>query len=305
MDLSTKIAGLSLKNPLVAASGAFGYGEEYAGVGDIRWFGAVSVKGTTLKPREDNPPPRVCETPSGMLNSIGLENPGAEVAAKEKIPWLQGFGVPIIVNISGDSYEEFAQLASIFAETPGVDALELNVSCPNVAAGGMAFGMDARSCYRATLSARRAWKGPLIVKLTPNSPDIAAVARAAVEGGADILSLINTLVGMAIDIKTRRPVLGNITGGLSGPAIKPVALRCVYQVAQSVNVPIIGMGGVAGFSDVLEFIMAGASAVGIGAGLLTDPLLPKRILEDLTAYCAAEGIADLSTLIGAAWKGLS
>lgn len=303
MDLSTNLAGISLKNPLVAASGVFGYGEEYARIGDIRWFGAVSVKGTTLKPRAGNPPPRVCETPSGMLNSIGLENPGAQVAANEKIPWLRQYGVPIIVNVSGDSYEEFSELGAVFADVDGVAALEINVSCPNVAAGGMAFGMDSRSCYRATLAVRKRWKGPLIVKLTPNSSDIVATARAAAEGGADILSLVNTLVGMAIDIKTRRPVLGNVTGGLSGPAIKPVALRCVYQVTQAIDVPVIGMGGVSHFNDVLEFIMAGATAVGIGAGLLTDPLLPKKILEDLEGYCRTEHISDLRGLIGAAWKG--
>lgn len=301
-DLSTNLAGIHLKNPLIAASGVFGYGEEYARIGDIRWFGAVTVKGTTLKPRAGNPPPRVCETPSGMLNSIGLENPGARVAAREKIPWLRQFGVPIIVNISGDSYEEFSELGAIFADVEGVAALEVNVSCPNVAAGGMAFGMDPRSCYRAALSVRQSWNGVLIVKLTPNSPDIASIARAAVEGGADALSLINTLVGMAIDIKSRRPVLGNVTGGLSGPAVKPVALRCVYQVAQAIGVPIIGMGGVADFRDVLEFVMAGASAVGIGATLLTDPLAPKRILDDLRRYCAEEQIADLTGIVGAAWK---
>jgi len=303
IDLSTELAGIRLRNPLVAASGVFGYGEEYARLGDIRWFGAVSVKGTTLKPREGNPPPRVCETPSGMLNSIGLENPGAEVAAREKIPWLRQFGVPIIVNVSGNTYEEFSELGTIFSDVEGISALEVNVSCPNVSSGGMAFGMDARSCYRAALSVRKTWKGPLIVKLTPNSPDIVAIARAAVEGGADILSLVNTLIGMAIDIKTRRPVLGNVTGGLSGPAIKPVAIRCVYQVAQAVQVPIIGMGGVSSYRDVLEFLMAGATAVGIGAGLLVDPLLPKRILADLEDYCQEEGIVNLSTLTGCAWKG--
>jgi dihydroorotate dehydrogenase (NAD+) catalytic subunit len=302
-DFSTELCGIRLGNPLVAASGVFGYGEEYAHIGDIRWFGAVTVKGTTLKPRAGNPPPRVCETPSGMLNSIGLENPGAHVARSEKIPWLKQFGVPIIVNVSGDSYEEFQELGAVFQDVEGVSALEVNISCPNVAAGGMAFGMDARSSYRATQAVRKAWKGPLIVKLTPMTPDIVSVARAAVEGGADALSLINTLVGMAIDVKTRRPVLGNVTGGLSGPAVKPVALRCVYQVAQAIAVPIIGMGGVSSYRDVLEFMMAGASAVGIGAGLLVDPTLPKRVLEDLEAYCRGEGISDLRSLVGAAWKG--
>ena len=302
MDLSTDIAGIRLKNPIIAASGVFGYGEEYARVGDIRWFGAVSVKGTTLAPRAGNPPPRTCEAPAGMLNAIGLENPGAEVVAKEKIPFLKQFGVPIIVNISGDSYDEFAALGAIFSDVEGVAALEVNVSCPNVQAGGMAFGVDPRSCYRATRAVRREWEGPLIVKLTPNAPDIVSTARAAVEGGATALSLINTLVGMAIDVKTRRPVLGNVTGGLSGPAVKPVALRCVYQVSQAVQVPVIGMGGITGYRDVLEFIMAGATAVALGSALLVDPLSPKRILEDLEEYCKAEGLDSITGLVGAAWK---
>lgn len=291
-----------MRNPILAASGVFGYGEEYVKVGDIGWFGAVAVKGTTLRPRPGNRPPRTCETPAGMLNSIGLENPGAEVVAREKIPWLRQFGVPIIVNVSGDSYDEFSALGAIFNGVEGIDALEVNVSCPNVQAGGMAFGVDARSCYRATRAIRREWKGPLIVKLTPNAADIVGTARAAVEGGATALSLINTLVGMVIDLHARRPVLGNVTGGLSGPAVKPVAVRCVYQVSQAVAVPVIGMGGVTGYRDVLEFVMAGASAVAIGSGLLVDPLAPKRIVGGLKRYCEEEGLADLSSLVGAAWK---
>jgi len=302
VDLSTEIAGVKLKNPIIAASGVFGYGEEYVRVGEISWFGAVSVKGTTLHPRAGNRPPRTCETPAGMLNSIGLENPGAEVIVREKIPWLKQFGVPIIVNISGDTYDEFSALGSILSGVDGVDALEVNVSCPNVHSGGMAFGMDARSCYRATRAVRRNWKGPLIVKLTPNAADIVSTARAAVEGGATALSLINTLVGMVIDLHTRRPVLGNVTGGLSGPAVKPVAVRCVYQVSQAVTVPVIGMGGVTSYRDVLELMMAGAGAVAIGSSLLVDPLAPRRIVDDLKSYCETEGLRDLSTLVGAAWK---
>ncbi len=301
-DLSTSLAGLNLKNPLIAASGVFGYGEEYAKVGDIRWFGAVTLKGTTLHARAGNRPPRVCETPAGMLNSIGLENVGAEAAVRDKIPFIKQFGVPVIVNISGDSYDEFTALGSIFEGVDGVDALEVNVSCPNVQAGGMAFGVDPRSCYRATRAVRREWKGPLIVKLTPNAPDIVATARAAVEGGATALSLINTLVGMVIDLNTRRPVLGNVTGGLSGPAIKPVAVRCVYQVSQAVQVPIIGMGGITGYRDVLEFLMAGAMAVALGSGLLVNPSAPVEIMKDLTDYCNRQGLSELSGLVGSAWK---
>ncbi len=301
-DLSLSFAGIKMKNPLVAASGVFGYGEEYVNVGDITAFGAVTVKGTTLHPRVGNCPPRVCETPSGMLNSIGLENPGAEIVAREKIPWLRNFGVPIIVNISGDTYDEFSALGAIFAGAEGVDALEVNVSCPNVAAGGMAFGIDPRSCYRAARAVSREWSGPLIVKLTPNAPDIVGTARAAVEGGATAISLINTLVGVAIDIKSRRPVLGNVTGGLCGPAIKPVAIRCVYQVSQAVDVPIIGMGGVTCHRDVVEFMMAGANAVAMGSGLLVDPASPSRIVQGLERYCREEGVANPQELVGAAWR---
>jgi len=301
MNLSVNLKGLSLKNPVIAASGAFGYGEEYAKVGDITWFGAVAVKGTTLRPRSGNPPPRTCETPSGLLNSIGLENPGLDVVVKEKIPWLSRFGVPIIVNISGESYEEFYELSSAFRDSPGVSAIEVNVSCPNVSAGGMAFGTDPRSCYRATHAARRGWEGPLIVKLTPNVQNIPAIARAAVEGGADIVSLVNTYVGMAIDVKTRKPVLGTVTGGLSGPAIKPLALKCVYEVSQAVSVPVIGMGGIMTAQDALEFMMAGASAVAIGTAILVDPRAPTKILKGLEEYCQREKVVGLQEIIGAAW----
>ena len=208
----------------------------------------------------------------------------------------------ILVNISGDSYDEFAALAATFEGLDGVAALEVNVSCPNVAAGGMVFGMDPRSCYRAARAVSSKWSGPLIVKLSPNAPDIATIARAAVEGGATALSLINTLVGMVIDLKTRRPVLGNVTGGLCGPAIKPVAVRCIYQVSQAVQVPIIGMGGVTSAKDVIELMLAGANAVAIGSGLLVDPLAPARIVEDLRRYCEEEGIANPQELVGASWK---
>ncbi|QUL98646.1 MAG: dihydroorotate dehydrogenase [Candidatus Fermentithermobacillus carboniphilus] len=302
LDLSVNLAGLTLKNPVIAASGVFGYGEEYVKVGDIRWFGAVSVKGTTLNPRAGNPPPRTCETPAGMLNSIGLENPGAKVVIEEKLPWLAQFGVPVIVNISGESYEEFRTLGSMFSESPLVSALEVNVSCPNVRAGGMAFGVDPRSCYRATYAVRRAWHGPLIVKLTPNVQDISSVARAAVEGGADAISLINTLVGLAIDIKKRKPVLGSVTGGLSGPAIKPVALRCVYEVSQAVPVPVIGMGGILDYRDALEFIMAGATAVAVGTAVLVNPSVPRSIVEGLIKYGQEEGVERISDLVGVAWR---
>jgi len=302
VDLSVDLNGLSLKNPVIAASGVFGYGEEYVRIGKIEWFGAVTVKGTTLKPRKGNRPPRTCETPSGMLNSIGLENPGAEAVIKEKLPWLLRFGVPVIVNISGESYDEFYTLACMFSQVQEVSALEVNVSCPNVRAGGMAFGTDPRSCYKATYAARKAWKRPLIVKLSPNVQDIRSIARAAVEGGADIISLINTLVGMAIDIKTKKPILGNIVGGLSGPAIKPIALRCVYEVSQAVSVPVIGIGGIFSAEDALEFLMAGASAIAVGTGLLVDPQIPRKIVKGLQQYCAGEGVREVSELVGTCWR---
>ncbi|HHT85090.1 MAG: dihydroorotate dehydrogenase [Bacillota bacterium] len=302
MNLSTHIGGLALENPVIAASGTFGYGEEYIKAGDVSWFGAVSIKGTTIAPRAGNPPPRTCETPSGLLNSIGLENPGARVVIGQKLPWLARFSVPIIANISAVSCEEFSELAGMFAKSPHVSALEVNVSCPNVKAGGIAFGTSADMCYEATRAVRKAWKGPLIVKLTPNVADMRAIAKAAVEGGADALSLINTLVGMAIDIHSMRPVLGNITGGLSGPAIKPVALRCVWEVSQAVSVPVIGMGGICSATDALEFIMAGASAVAIGTGLLIDPELPRKVTQGIKEYCESRGIESLQEIVGAAWR---
>lgn len=301
MDLSVNLNGLSLKNPIVAASGVLGYGEEYVKVGDLNWFGAISIKGTTIKPRAGNKPPRTCETPSGMLNSIGLENPGVEKVLEEKIPFLLKFKVPIIANISGESYEEFYELASAF-EGSGVSAIELNVSCPNVRAGGMAFGVDPRTCWEATRAARRGFSGPIIVKLTPNARDVPSIARAAVEGGADIISLVNTFVGMAIDIKTRKPFLGEITGGLSGPAVKPMALYHVYQVSQAVSVPIIGMGGIFTYQDALEFIMAGASAVGLGTVLLVKPEAPREIVSGLESWGEKEGISSIKDLVGVAWR---
>lgn len=300
MNLTTDLGGLGLRNPVIAASGTFGYGEDYIKAGDISWFGAVSIKGTTIAPRAGNPPPRTCETPSGLLNSIGLENPGAKVVIEEKLPWLAQFDVPIIANISAESCEEFSELAAMFARSPHVSALEVNVSCPNVKAGGIAFGTNPDMCYESTKAVRQVWQGPLIVKLTPNVADITSIAKAAVEAGADALSLINTLVGMAIDVNTMRPVLGNITGGLSGPAIKPVALRCVWEVSRAVQVPVIGMGGISSAQDALEFLMAGATAVAVGTGLLVDPEIPRRVTQGIREYCEARGIETLQEIVGAA-----
>ncbi len=302
MDLGVRLGDLKLKNPLIAASGVFGYGREYSRVGDIRWFGAVSTKGTTLHPRAGNPPPRVTETPSGMLNSIGLENPGIEAVIRHEIPWLSGFGVPIILNAAGESYDEFARIAAMAEEVPEIDAIEVNVSCPNVNAGGIAFGIDARSVYRATRAVRQNFSRTVIVKLSPAAVSIKDVARAAEEGGAQAVSLINTLVGMAIDIYSKRPVLGNVTGGLSGPAVKPVALRCVWDASQAVSIPIIGMGGIVSWQDAVEFLLAGASALALGSGLLVNPRLPPEILKGLQEYCVREGIDRIDALTGLAWK---
>lgn len=303
IDLSVEIGGVKLKNPVLAASGTFGYGEEYGRVGDLGWFGAVITKGTTLRPRKGNPPPRTCETPSGMLNAIGLENPGAQIVVEEKLPYLTSFGVPVIVNISGETYDEFEMLGEIFQGVPGVCALEVNVSCPNVKAGGMAFGVDPDTCYKAVRAVKRAWHGPLFVKLTPQANDIVEVAKAAKEGGATALSLINTLLGMAIDIKNRRPLLGNVTGGLSGPAVKPVALERVYRVFRAVDIPLVGCGGIVCAEDALEFLMAGASAVALGSGLLRDPELPRKITEGLVQYGRELGFSNLKNITGVAATG--
>ena len=302
MDLAVRLGDLRLRNPLIAASGVFGYGKEYSKLGDIRWFGAVVTKGTTLRPRAGNPPPRVTETPSGMLNSIGLENPGIEEVIRREIPWLSKFGVPIILNAAGETYDEFAQIAALIDEVPEVDAIEVNVSCPNVSAGGMAFGVDPRAVYRATRAVTQNFSRTVIVKLTPAALSIRDVARAAQEGGAHAVSLINTLVGMAIDVNSKRAILGNVTGGLSGPAVKPVAIRCVWEAAQSVGIPVVGMGGITSWQDAVEFFLAGASAVAIGSGLLVNPRLPLEILKGLEGYCKREGVERLSALAGLAWK---
>ncbi|HHY69034.1 MAG TPA: dihydroorotate dehydrogenase [Bacillota bacterium] len=300
MDLSVDVGGFVVKNPVIAASGVLGYGEEYARVGNIDWFGAVTVKGTTLRPRHGNCPPRIWETPSGLLNSIGLQNPGVDEVITHYLPQLAQFDVPIIVNISGETYEEFQEIAKKLADCPHVTALEVNVSCPNVESGGMAFGTDPGSCYRATKAVRRSWPGPLIVKLTPNVTNISEMAKAAVDAGATCVSLINTLLGMAIDIQNKRPALGNIKGGLSGPAVKPVAVRCVWEVFQSVSVPVIGMGGVFSWEDALEFIMAGASAVALGTAVLVDPYAPKKIVDGIQSYCESNGIDSMSSIVGIA-----
>lgn len=292
--------GLILKNPVMTASGTFGYGTECASLFDIQRLGAIVCKGTTLRPRDGNPQPRLAETPSGVLNAIGLQNIGVEALIKDKVPEWAKWEVPVIVNIAGESIEEYAAIAKKLDGVAGVSGLEVNISCPNVKGGGAEFGIKEESAAAVTSAVRRATSLPLIVKLTPMAADIVAVARAVVEGGADALTLINTLKGMAIDIRKRRPVLGNITGGLSGPAIKPVALYMVYQVAGAVEVPVIGCGGISTARDALEFIMAGASAIQVGTAGFSNPRAALDVVEGLEEFMAAEGIKDIRDLVGVA-----
>ncbi len=304
-DLSVQLApenkrGLLLSNPIMTASGTFGYGTEYAEVIDIQRLGAIICKGTTLKPRPGNPQPRLWETAGGVLNSIGMENIGIDALIEKKAPLWAGWKVPVIVNILGESLQDYAKLAKRLDKVSGVGGIEVNISCPNVSAGGMEFGASPKSAAEVTAAVKTKTTLPVIVKLSPNVTDIAEIALAVEEADADAISLINTLKGMAIDIKSRKPVLGNVCGGLSGPAIKPVALYMVYEVAQAVKVPVIGCGGIAAASDALEFIMAGASAVQVGTAIFTNPCTPLDILEGIELFMKKEGIRNLSELIGAA-----
>jgi len=280
--------------------GTFGYGTEYAQVIDIQRLGAIICKGITLRPRLGNPQPRLMETAAGLLNSVGLQNIGVEALIKEKAPICADWRVPVLVNICGETIEEYAELASMLDGVAGVSGLEVNISCPNVARGGMEFGASPKAAAEVTTAVKAATTLPVIVKLTPNVTDIAEVAQAVTSAGADAISLINTLVGMAIDPVKRRPVLASITGGLSGPAIKPVALHMVYKVAQKVEVPVIGCGGIASASDALEFIMAGACAIQVGTASLVSPRAPIDVLEGIQRFMEGEGIVELSELIGAA-----
>lgn len=297
-DLSVEIAGLTLRNPVMSASGTFGYGTEYEEYLDLSKLGAIVTKAVTLQPREGNPPPRVRETPAGMLNAIGLQNPGAGVFIREKLPALRKFGPPIIVNISGRSVDEFARMAEMLS-VDGVDALEVNISCPNVEDEGMAFGVDCDMTGRLTEVVCDATDLPVIVKLSPNVTDITVIARAAEQAGANALSLINTLLGMSIDVERRRPHLGNMTGGLSGPAIRPVAVRMVHQVAQAVDLPLIGMGGVMRAEDALELILAGATGVAVGTANFVEPAAMEQVLRGLADYCRRHQVKRIVDLVGA------
>ncbi len=305
VDLSIQLApknkrGLRLANPVMTASGTFGYGTEYSQLFDIQKLGAIVCKGTTLEPREGNPQPRLAETASGVINAIGLQNIGIQALIKEKAPIWAGWRVPVIVNIAGDTVEEYARLAKALDGIKGVSGIEANISCPNVKAGGAAFGADPTCAAEVTGAVRKATSLPLIVKLTPNTGDIAGVARAVADSGADAISLINSVKAMAIDLKARRPSIGNITGGLSGPAIKPIALAMVYEAAGAVKVPVIGCGGISNAGDALEFIMAGASAVQVGSATFNNPRAALDVLEGIERFMAKEGIKSLQEIIGAA-----
>lgn len=298
VDLSVNIGQLMLKNPVMTASGTFGYGEEYAEFIDLNRLGAVVVKGLSLKPREGNPPPRIIETPSGMLNSIGLQNIGIERFIREKLPFLRQFDTAVIVNFFGDSIEEYREAAMALKDVEGIHGLEMNISCPNKEAGWSIFGTDPKTTYKVVSSVRKVTKLPLIVKLSPNVTDISMMSMVAEEAGADAISLINTITGMAIDIKTKRPKLANITGGLSGPAIRPIAVRMVWEASRSVRIPIIGMGGIMNHEDAIEFILAGATAVAVGTANFVNPLVTMDIISGITEFLKENGIRSVKEMIG-------
>ena len=297
MNLSVNIAGVELKNPVVTASGTFGFGHEYNEFYDLSELGGIAVKGLTLKPRLGNPPPRIAETPMGILNSVGLQNPGIEKFIEDEIPFLRKFDTKIIANISGSTVEDYIAIAEI-AGNSDVDLLELNISCPNVKAGGMAFGTCPKSVEDLVKKVRAVVNRPLIVKLSPNVTDITEIARAAESSGADALSLINTLLGMRIDIKTRRPILKNNMGGMSGRAVFPIAVRMINQVYRAVKLPLIGMGGVATGNDAIEMMLAGASAVAVGTACFTDPMAPVKVRDGIVDYLKANNIDDVNDLVG-------
>lgn len=302
VDLSVNIAGIRMKNPVMTASGTFGFGEAYRDFFSPGELGAIVVKGVTPEPRQGNPPPRIVETPAGMLNAIGLENPGVEAVLEEYLPALAEYETPVIVNIAGSTVEEYGLVAEMLTSSPVVKGLEVNISCPNVKAGGMAFGSQPAMAARVIGKVRASTHLPVIAKLSPNVTDVVEMAVAVEEAGADAISLINTLLGMAIDIKKKKPVLANVMGGLSGPAVKPVALRMVWQVAQKVKVPVIGLGGIVTAEDALEFIMAGATAVAVGTGQFVNPRCAPDVIDGLQKYCRLNEIDKITRLTGIAWK---
>jgi dihydroorotate dehydrogenase (NAD+) catalytic subunit len=298
-DMTVNLAGMKLRNPVMTASGTFGYGEEFAQYVDLESIGAFVTKGLSLKPRAGNPTPRIVETPGGMLNAIGLQNVGIDAFIAKKVPFLRSVCTPAIANFFGSNVDEYAEMARRLNEIPEVAALEVNISCPNVKQGGIVFGTDPECAASVVSACRAVTNKPLIVKLSPNVTDVVVMARACEDAGADALSLINTLTGMAIDLNRRRPILANITGGFSGPAIKPIALRMVWQVAKAVKLPIVGIGGIMNATDALEFILAGATAVQVGTASFINPGAAQKIAEDMEAWLVANGVADIKSLIGA------
>ncbi len=298
MDLSVSIGSLQLRNPLIAASGCFGYGLEYAEVVDLSSLGGVAVKGLFLKERDGHPPPRIVETPSGMLNAIGLQGIGIHRFIGEKLPGLRERGAVVFVNICGSTLDEYVELARILSDVEGVAALELNISCPNIKEGGITFGCDLHATFDVVSAVRRATHLPIVPKLTPNVTDVASFARASEDAGADAVSLVNTFLAMAIDIETRRPRLSNVMGGLSGPAIRPIAVRMVYECARQVKIPVIGMGGIASARDVIEFMIAGATAVQVGTANFVDPFIWPKLLDGVRDYMERHRLARLADVIG-------
>ncbi|MBD8068361.1 dihydroorotate dehydrogenase [Bacillus sp. PS06] len=296
-----ELPGLQLKNPIMPASGCFGFGKEYAQFYDLSLLGAIMIKATTAEARFGNPTPRVAETTSGMLNAIGLQNPGLEKVIENELPWLNQFDVPIIANVAGSQVEDYVQVAKEISKAPNVHALELNISCPNVKTGGIAFGTIPEIAADLTRKVKEVSEVPVYVKLSPNVANIVDMAKAVEEAGADGLTMINTLIGMKIDLKTGKPVLANKTGGLSGPAIKPVAIRMIYEVSQAVSIPIIGMGGVQTAEDVLEYFFAGASAVAVGTANFVDPFICPTIIDELPGLLDELGIDHISECIGRSW----
>lgn len=298
-DMSVNLAGIPLRNPIMTASGTFGYGEEFSEYVNLQSIGAFVTKGLCLKPRAGNPTPRIVETPGGMLNAIGLQNVGIDAFIEKKVPFLRSVNTPAIANFFGENVDEYAEMARRLDEIPEVVALEMNISCPNVRQGGIIFGTDPACAADIVKTCRVATKKPLIVKLSPNVTDIVAMAHACADEGADALSLINTLIGMAIDLKKRRPVLANVTGGLSGPAIKPIALRMVWLVAKAVKIPVVGIGGIMNATDALEFMLAGATAIQVGTASFINPGAAQTIAAGMESWLVANGVADIKTLIGA------
>ena len=298
MDLSVRIGSLHLRNPLMAASGCYGYGVEYGEAVDLASLGAVVSKGLFLKPREGHPPERIVETPSGMLNAIGLQGIGVHRYISEKLPELRRLGATNIINICGSTLDEYVEIARILSDVDGVHALEINISCPNIKEGGITFGCSLHGTFDVVSAIRKVTRLPVIPKLTPNVTDVASIAKAAEDAGADAVSLVNTFLAMAIDVETRRPKLSNIVGGLSGPAIRPIAVRMVYECRRAVKIPVIGMGGIASATDVLEFMIAGATAVQVGTANFVDPFIWKKLLDGIERYMTRHQMTCLSDLVG-------